>query len=1264
MKYKIIICIFLFLLIFGCSELSREEQNLCESMTSKSFDYIPYCSSEDACFSRLNGLISTDFEIPTNNKIYHLKNDFARSWYFYNKAIKSIEEVNDICDSKNISNLPGEINQSRFYLEEAFEETDSGIKKSLEIISQEVNFLEREDIHLIKEEKIYDSYTSFKQIIAEISEESPKSDSYISFYNEKFEKFKNSSSKIPSNLIEKDSIYLSLLNSKHFLPEEIANINIKNKGKIYSLSDSFDNFFDYFKNWFLREESLGELKKLPTKEIMLLYSDISSEKNSVLENFSKQITTYNNNYIIIKNKRNELYEKINSLQDKATKLINENNNEEINFLYNKLFSENISNEINEYELYEENNQKLISFRKNKAMNKFSIGKEINEAKELINNYEYIIKKSKEKSINENQKIKEKCNSISEEILNYENTNFQIKNLFSEMMFYANRTLKNEESKFYFCKKTILLKEYYLTAKKDFELLKAKQIDLTKNCFSYLDKVLLKSNLEELKTLYIELKKEKVTESNLFYFKEACEKLKSQTNKELKNSNYFEEILIDFKQLKSIKADFELLVDFFDSKQKTNLGELNKKIESYEDFIKNDELILENFAGKEKEISIQLNSDIDRFSEILKEEKIDEITKNVAISNNSGVAYLNKEFKSELIVKIDNPFEEIKEEVLITIPLEVDFNNNELIIDYFKGREKTLVKLNKIPNGITNLVGSYKSNINYEIDKKVIFANNKNSVIEYELNILNKEIFSKVFFEIESFKNNKINVFFNGKETDFLENKGKLSFVLEDISNKSNILIHFYTDSLITLKNKKINVKDLDLHTQIIEYELIAKNNYSEKITADLLIDFFKNTLVEEINLYDSEFVNKRINFIDEYILLKNIEFFSGEEKEFLLILKINNSKEYYSRVLEDLSIKLINIDDKLRNDILNHLTYEFSENWIKKSIDLITRANEKIENNLYLENKNKEIELIRNKLKENLKYLEETNDELTKIGLINSSDNLVGIINKNKQLIDSNNYNDLVLVLKNLNDLNFYLEDSIKDELNIIKEDLDEIDNEELDFEKEELLKNISNLLNLKNYNDLKENYLKIKDDYANLLLKETEIQNENLEESQKVNNLLIESKGLIEIIRRELDFESLELINIRFIPPITKNRLEQLEEKLNEYNEELLENKFEILNINNELKNAYSEIKYQAIKKYNQAIDEGINKSTLKKARELIDNNNYVSSMFTLENNNNTPTFDFIGIIPIALILIISIVIVFIKKQKNQEEDKTKNIVEESWKD
>ena len=266
----------------GCTEMTREEKNTCYYLTSKSFAYIPHCETESSCYQKIDLLFNKSPNQNQESKLYEIKNDFARSWFFYNKSIKEINNISKSCQSGQASVLPGQINQASFYLEKALKEMEEGIKNSLESIAILEENLTKDKMDLLKEEELFANLIEIREILADLETGNTKNNNYLSYYFNKIEVYNNSEAGKGNWLIEKDS---AVMRTYTFYKESF--IQSSNEAELPAMSNYLIKSIPALENIFYTYQSLNELKKIPTEKFMRLYSEISGTENSVLKKYAE-----------------------------------------------------------------------------------------------------------------------------------------------------------------------------------------------------------------------------------------------------------------------------------------------------------------------------------------------------------------------------------------------------------------------------------------------------------------------------------------------------------------------------------------------------------------------------------------------------------------------------------------------------------------------------------------------------------------------------------------------------------------------------------------------------------------------------------------------------------------------------------------------------------------------------------------------------------------------------------------------------------------
>ena len=288
--------------------MTQSEKNLCYSLSSRSYDYVPSCSTEESCYEKVESSFQTNLLYTQETKLYELKNHIARSWFYYNQAVKEIKKISTLCKSGNALSLSSSLNQMNFYLDNAFLELDQGMKQSFEIINFQEQFLLSEKIDLLKEENLYNSLIELKQIISELENGQTNSDSYVSYYLEQVDNFNKNSSTTYRPIIEKQPFWLSAYSKvDKYL---IGNTNLGKIAYFPVISDYFKKAISYLEFSFYKDESLKTLESFPVAQFMQLYSKLGGEKNSAFARFVDLVNKTSANYSLLTKKHESLIKEV------------------------------------------------------------------------------------------------------------------------------------------------------------------------------------------------------------------------------------------------------------------------------------------------------------------------------------------------------------------------------------------------------------------------------------------------------------------------------------------------------------------------------------------------------------------------------------------------------------------------------------------------------------------------------------------------------------------------------------------------------------------------------------------------------------------------------------------------------------------------------------------------------------------------------------------------------------------------------------------
>ncbi|MFA5763468.1 MAG: hypothetical protein WC915_01495 [archaeon] len=1240
--------------------MTREQINICYSLTSQSYDFIPSCETENSCYLKIDELFKTNLGYEQENNLYLLKNNFARSWFYYNKGIKEIKNISNACKVGDAGGLPGPINQAKFYLSESFKEMEEGIKQSINLISVEEELLTKEKIDLLKEEELFYSLIKIRQSINDLENENTNSDNYISFYLKKVLEYNNSEAIKTGNLIEKDSVLMKTYSfSKQLAEDKLKTIELP------VLSTYFIKSLPFVENWFYLSESLSELKRLPAKKFMILYSNISGNNNSVLKYFADLVNQTSSNYTQVKNIIPKYWQQIDILTRECEILVDKlNAQKDFDIIKLKLLPKTIQTPTNSLSEFNELILNIQTLKQNSAKG-LALGDELSKLKNIKNDLEILKQTLNQKTVIEIDLMIEQCairaNEIKKSIINTDNLTLQSTQ--NELIYVSSLVTKNKENLEY-CEKMLYLQEDLQNGLSDFEKLKSQKVSLTQDCFAEIKTLLNYYSAPELSLTFNKLQEENVTEENLFYFNDSCNSIKNQLNTLLEDDVEINEIVSNYDSLLDLKQKFiQLKIYNADTKIDTQIKNIDIFLEKQKKYF-GPKINYSSVLPVKKELLNTLKNNFNSFAHdyhLLLESTIKIMIKFEII--NQQIIKTGEENELLLRVNLQNPFEDINNIFLINANLAGAnlISQPFFVKDVFYGENGQIV-LSSVPKGNYQIDFKIIKKFSFSEEEKVVYATTKESLVIKTIKLDNQEKVNKLLIETFCF-GSTVTVFIDKKEIDYTLINNKISFVVDNASKTNEIEILIYLNNKLTLTKTLKEVQDISLTKQKIVYLIESQNLFETKVNGTIIIPFITNEEIDQVNIYDEIKINKQKDIIDDYIVLKNQEFLAKQTRKYELIVQTSNLANYYYQQLTTIQSKLKYYSLTPQKDIEKLLTLKITPTTIKEIENFIALSTKQIET------KEKELEINLNNeilegiIKDKLIQLKEQAEDAKRLGLIQTQTEINSIIDQANKLINSKDLQKANLLFSKID---FNIDSEIIKEIQSIRKKLSTNSNEELNYLTNEINQKISDLEKIIGFNPViaQDLFTQIKYLENTFYEKENELNLQKNEISQ--NNILLIDElynanfKLITSLEKEIDFDPDELLKIKFILPITNQRLITLKQKNeNEYLKNTEQSLVELKKINYELIMAQDEIKKETIKKFNLAIDSGVANDVLAQSKELIDSNDYISAMFAL-NQQAQPNF--LWFIPIVLIVIVAVVLKLNFKNKKSNKDTLQKQVLESW--
>ena len=1290
-KILLISSLLLFVLFFGCTgEMTRTEKNLCYSMASKSYAYIPYCETEKSCFEKVTELFKTKLSYAQESELYSLKNEIGRSWFFYNKAITEAKKISEECKSGDYSSLSGSINQASNYIDNSFLELDQAVEKSFSVIAAEEKFLTEQKVDMIKEEPIYDSLVEFRQILSELNNGATNSDSYVSYYLKKADSFnKSNASKLQENLVENTPFWIK--NFEYVEGAVLEKLGMTNKGYFPFLSTALRNAIDYFEPRFYTKQGLTALQNFPIFDFMKLYSDLGGNNNSSLKRFSELMNKESKNLEIAQNAAKENLKQLEAEKTACERLLEKNKyNEKYEELSKELSTTVLTSNETSSENFNEKVKLLIKLREEKSKGALPLGEELYKTKELLNSFTEIKKALEWEDKEVTQKLGQACTSKALQIKNsnLSSTNESINKLIQETLYYASKTSSIEGiEKLDYCYEMVINSKTLEEALADYSKLEAAKKETAKECIAYLEKIFKEEEFNELKILFENLKQTEISKENLLTFEENCNLIKQQANNELNYDKELNSFKTDFFELTKIVEELEKINSYnTDSSLEEKINLLKNKIASYAKYFVENELNYSEALPIKDFLKETIKNSLQE-AQILSESNIITYARQNTkiIYLNEKIAEINIPFESQTKIIIPNPFHKITSSFYIEIhsTLAQVIEKDPCISEINQKDSNTIILwLECLPYGSTSANFILSEQIYSKEKDYFLFVSNETSLLKRTIELSNNAEVQKILISTKKPLNTeKVIVLANGLETlNFDDNKGRTVFVLEKANSDAKINIFFYISGAITTSTKFIS-KTEELGKEILEYELVASNNFGEKTTATISILLPVNSFAEKYYVFSEDYTQKNFDIFNDKLVLKNQEFESKQEKKYYIKIYVDSAREYYLEELKKQKDAFI----LLENDFYSQKTEEIILKGEEATLNELQKA---VEENLLriiaLEKEKQEktsLELMKNTLLEKISELRQQQNELKNLGMDNQAKEIEDALNKALSF-GSENENSIAKAFDLITKTIFSTDNSIKEGAEELLDKTNtatkNTENKDLDYLKQDFLSIKQKIDESISYDPAtaKKEFIQLNNKFNEIIsFKEALDKNSAIEEKKmqaQIQKTYEEITILLNYLEENLVVNEAEIIKAKIVAPITESRLKKLRLMAEEIknSEDTNENKLEKLSeIQNELQKAFNYLKKQAITSYNSAIDKGKNESLLIKGKELIDSNKYIDALMLLSENNPNQgnlfeKIPFAGFIPVILIVLVA----FVLKQKmgknEKEEDVKRKLILDEWKE
>ena len=901
----------------------------------------------------------------------------------------------------------------------------------------------------------------------------------------------------------------------------------------------------------------------------------------------------------------------------------------------------------------------------------AIGEDIEQLKQLKNNYLTIIKSIEENVSSETENLNNACESLAKKILEKLKTSQELETYVSELTYLANKTISSKELNLQYCEKLILLDEEYELGLKNYKELESKKIDSTKDCFDYLEKIFTYKEFFEIQNLFNELKNTPVTESNLFFFDEACNTLKKQVDNQISSESNTKQIIQKISQTELLIDEIKMNSFYFQDEPFEK--EIEKNIAIFNSIknstYTNNLIDYSKLLPIKNDFEIKINQIYETILKLYEDKIVNFIQNNVEISVISDfVPTTNKEQQIQKRIILNNPFREINKKTIINLDSVGEIISKDAVIEQIF--ENKLI-LTRIPKGKTT-AETITTEIIEQIEKNEnILITNTNSIFQRTITLDTKNTFSKITIPTQKpFGTYKTILFKNGVEQNYLENEKEIIYAGE-LKAGEKITMYFYLTGLINTSFEMVENYKTNSYA-IQTFKIFMKNMSDYELDATLTLPIKSNKTVKSTTVSNELKEKLKFTTVNDELIVKNELFLPKQTKLYYITLEINDIFEYYQDELQKVYGQLLTFGEaEISSEIAHFLTFVPGENYSEDAQALIKKATIKIDQ--IQKEKLSEIEILATKerLQNKINELESILTQANQLKL-NDTNSIEELIKLALLALQSDDETQLFMALSNIEKFSFSINDKLKEDIEKMWETINKntTNSDQLDQLKETFFiekQNFDKIINFdpKNGNASFENLKKIYSDFINtekkILLDKKETETTMLVEITALKKNISE---LLIFLESELNIDEKDLIKSKFIPPITQTRLKKIALDVASIDSlEIKEQYNQLENIFRELNAAADYIKSKTIKTYNLAIDNQFSQDQIRKAKTLIDNNKYLSAYFLLQENSITPQGNYYYyFIPIILIVAIGLFLKHkISKQKTVSISNQKDI-EKEW--
>jgi hypothetical protein len=942
-------------------------------LSSRAYAHIPRCESQQECFAKVEkeffGFNEAVLSPESREEIYSFKNNLAASWLYFNKANKSVLGIKQACSSlQNTGSIPVHLNELNHSLRLAFKHSDSAFENAFSFVLFEKQDLEREDVELITEEPLFDSFVAVNNNLNDLESGKIGTQTFASHYLNNANSLQQLVGRTGfSSKIVQEKNLLDLLEGKgKFVSEEAKSQSLK----IPFLSDAIDSFTTYLNQLLKMRQAALVLPEFPSFEFFQVYSNLCGTENSSAERFASLVKANTQNRATLIQRNSELEQSLQEnlseielgIAELSTKSFANSDQDIFQSIYSLLgkdssieaqrfgiqnmsgFNEKASAELSAL------NSDFFKLQRASFLNELSLGGKTSQLKELVSKSELLsenISYLSTEFVDGTAAIcRERISQISASVSDLdfpESTASTASDLRARIKFKIGlfNKAKGLES-LTLCRGILLEFDSLQLALSDFYSFTSSENASFEECMDKVQAILSpvsEFDLSDFVRRFEAIKAIKPSEENISTINHFCRTLEADLGNFFRSDPFLQNVSQTYLSNKEALQEItELKNSFPGSVEEKELTTLFEKLSVLDPYFTENGLVLETALPSLLEIEQQLDLVELEANQLLFSSINNALAKSFSLKIVQDSAPVLGE-RSNAIARlvIENPAGfDLQGERTLVFPVGIELGDLIEAPPYVTStrvlENEVFITVSQLPTGLTVLDFASVVETSFTEHTELLSVDRVQAVFKKTISINSEVAISKLRVEIllldSPLETKEARAFFKERSLGFLKQGNVVSLDLDNVDSGEELLFYFSVQNPISLETELLESSKVTETNTIYRFKLSAANNLPiplEKVQLTVPLEITGNTIIVR-EFVDENGKNVKFNALSG----KNIAFwpdslFPGQKVILFLRLEVEDIASFWQQQLESQKDRAQSLSNSQSAEISDNAQAQFEK---------------------------------------------------------------------------------------------------------------------------------------------------------------------------------------------------------------------------------------------------------------------------------------------------------------------------------------------------